>query len=616
MKRRDFLLGSAATFVAMPAAAHMAHNTGGMPMTATGNLELLEGMPLEDMPRLANTATAPGLFEAQVLAGPSTVRYVPDLETPVLAYNGSCPGPIIEATEGDRVRITFRNEIPGQDSTIHWHGMRVPPDQDGNPQDAVPTGSGRVYEFTLPEDSAGPYWYHPHPHDLTAEQFYRGLNGVFLVKPKVDPIPPEYGDTLLFFTDLRLAGDGTMPESTPIDLMNGRVGDHVLVNGQKNPLMILPQGTRRRFRLFNAMNGRYLRLTFGEAAMTIVGTDGGLIEAPVPGVSEVLLSPAERIEVVVDFGEPGTRTLKTLPYDRGWMGPGVPDDGDMTLLTVEVTESDKPVEMPPLPATLRRIEPLGEPVVTRRFELGEVMGHMHHAATAEADKTMTGKAKTDKGMAGMQGMAGGHDHSTHDHGTMAGSAQGHAMAAASEAKAMAGMGQTGMAHDHGTMAGSAQGHAMAAASEAKAMAGMGHDHGAVTDAGHGHITPGEGHEHGSAAGMGMAFLINGKIFDMDRVDIQPKVGDVELWEVFNPTDMDHPFHVHGTQFQIVEIEGPGGAKTKPPYRAWKDMVNIRSGETARFLIRQDTPGLRLYHCHILEHARLGMMANAEVIAAG
>lgn len=561
MKRRDFLLGGVATCIAGQAAAHGTekHDHGAhhhAKAHAQAGPELLEGMPFEDMPRLVNRATEPGVFEAELQAGPATMRYDASLETPVLAYNGTCPGPLIEATEGDRVRIAFRNDIPEQETTIHWHGMLVPADQDGNPQDAVPAGSARVYEFTLPEDSAGPYWYHPHPHDLTAEQFYRGLNGVFLVRPKRDPIPPEYGDTVLFFTDLRLADDGSMPESTPADLMNGRVGDHVLVNGLKNPLLTLPAGSSRRFRLYNAMNGRYLRLTFGDAAMTIIGTDGGLIEKPVPGVSEVLLAPAERIEVVVAFDRPGTATLRTLPYDRGWMGPGVPDDGNLTLLTVEVTEASELVRMPPLPATLRKIKPLGTPVVTRRFEFGEVMGHMGHAATAEADGTR----------AGMKPMAGGHDH-----GAMAG--HGH----------------------HGTMAGHAGTQAMG---------------------GHAHMAPGPGHDHGAAAGMGMAFLINGKIFDMDRIDIRPKVGDVELWEVANPTDMDHPFHVHGTQFQIVEIEGPGGAKTKPPYLAWKDMVNIRPGETARFLIRQDMPGLRMYHCHILEHAKLGMMANAEVVPVG
>ena len=545
MNRREFLLTGAAAWVVAPAVAHGhdGHNHGmaGMP-------ELLEGNPFEDLSPLANESVAPGLFEARLRAGPGTVRYLPGVETPVLAYNDLCPGPLIEATEGDRIRIDFRNGIPGQPSTIHWHGMQVPADQDGNPQDIVASGSGRFYEFTLPEGSAGSYWYHPHPHGLTAEQFYRGLNGVFLVRPKVDPIPAAYGDTVLFMTDLRLAADGSMPPSTPADMMNGRVGDHVLVNGQKNPLLVVPAGTRRRFRLYNAMNGRYLRLTFGDGAMTVIGTDGGLLEAPVPGVSEVLLVPGERMEVVVAFDRPGTATLNTLPYDCGWMGPGVPDDGDMTLLTVGVTEATAPVEVPPLPASLRSIPPLGDPAVTRRFELGEVMaGHMQHGAG-------------------------------HDMGAMAA----------------------------GTKPGNA------AAGGTATMTGMaGHDHAAMTRAGRDMAAAG----HAPEPGMGMAFLINGKTFDMHRVDIRPKVGDVELWEIVNPTDMDHPFHVHGAQFQIVEFEDARGVR-KPPYRAWKDVVNVRPGETARFLIRQDMPGLRPYHCHILEHGQLGMMANAEVVAVG
>ncbi|MEQ8814468.1 MAG: multicopper oxidase family protein [Thalassobaculum sp.] len=571
MKRRDFLLTGAAAWVVAPAVAHghsgHDHGKAGMPAKP----ELLEGNPFEDLSPLANESVAPGLFEAQLRAGPATVRYLPGVETPVLAYNDLCPGPMIEATEGDRVRIDFRNGIPDQPSTIHWHGMQVPADQDGNPQDIVASGSGRFYEFTLPEGSAGSYWYHPHPHGLTAEQFYRGLNGVFLVKPKVDPIPAAYGDTVLFMTDLRLAADGTMPPSTPADMMNGRVGDHVLVNGQKNPLLVVSAGTRRRFRLYNAMNGRYLRLTFGDAAMTVIGTDGGLLEAPVPGVSEVLLVPGERMEVVVAFDQPGTATLRTLPYDRGWMGPGVPDDGDMALLTVAVTAATAPAEMPPLPAVLRSIPALGAPVVTRRFEFGEVMpGHMHHGA-GHGMATMAAGAKPVDAAAGgaatMTGMAG------HDHGAMM------AKSPAAETKAMPAMG--------------------------------GHDHAAMTEAGKGMAATGNPPD----PGMGMAFQINGKTFDMHRVDIRPKVGDVELWEIVNPTDMDHPFHVHGTQFQIVEFEDAGGVR-KPPYRAWKDVVNVRPGETARFLIRQDMPGLRLYHCHILEHGQLGMMANAEVVAVG
>ena len=116
-----------------------------------------------------------------------------------------------------------------------------------------------------------------------------------------------------------------------------------------------------------------------------------------------------------------------------------------------------------------------------------------------------------------------------------------------------------------------------------------------------------------ANGMTMGFLINGKSFDMNRIDEESKVGQVELWEINNPTDMDHPFHIHGTQFQATETEREG-VKTKMPFRALKDTVNVKRGETVRLLTRQDLPGLRMYHCHILEHEDLGMMGQLNVKA--
>ena len=75
--------------------------------------------------------------------------------------------------------------------------------------------------------------------------------------------------------------------------------------------------------------------------------------------------------------------------------------------------------------------------------------------------------------------------------------------------------------------------------------------------------------------------------------------------------MPHPFHVHGTQFQIVAYEKDGQVRT-PGYRAWKDTVNVVPGETVRLLLRQDQPGPRMYHCHILEHEELGMMGVLDV----
>jgi bilirubin oxidase len=100
---------------------------------------------------------------------------------------------------------------------------------------------------------------------------------------------------------------------------------------------------------------------------------------------------------------------------------------------------------------------------------------------------------------------------------------------------------------------------------------------------------------------------------MNRVDVVAKTGQVELWEIVNQADMDHPFHVHGTQFQVVEHERDGKV-TKPAYLAWKDTVNVAKDETVRLLLRQDQPGARMYHCHILEHEQLGMMGIVDVQA--
>ncbi|MBZ9816606.1 multicopper oxidase family protein [Mesorhizobium sp. CA7] len=281
-----------------------------------------------------------------------------------------------------------------------------------------------------------------------------------------------------------------MPENTMTDMMNGRVGDHVLVNGQKNPRLAVAMGTKRRLRLYNATNARFLRLAFVNAAMTVIGSDGGLLEAPV-AADEILLSPAERVELVVAFDKPGTATLTTLDYDRGWMGPGRPEDKRLALLTADVSDTQAE-PMPPLPERLRPIARFGQPTVSRRLVFTETMA----------------------------------------------------------------------------------------------------------------MKP---------TGMEMGFLINGMAFDMRRVDIVARAGDTELWETVNQADMDHPFHLHCTQFQLIERERDGKV-SKPPYLAWKGTVNVARGETVRLVTRQERPGTRMYHCHILEHEQLGMMGVVDVQA--
>ena len=103
-------------------------------------------------------------------------------------------------------------------------------------------------------------------------------------------------------------------------------------------------------------------------------------------------------------------------------------------------------------------------------------------------------------------------------------------------------------------------------------------------------------------------MINNRHFDMARVDYTAKLGTTEIWKVENLVGMDHPFHMHGFQFQVIERNG------KPePFNSWKDVVNVRRQETVRFVVRfDDFPGKWMFHCHILNHEDQGMMGILEV----
>ena len=143
----------------------------------------------------------------------------------------------------------------------------------------------------MPVGSAGTYWYHPHPHELTAEQVFRGMAGLLIVRSRTDPVPAAIEEKLLVISDLRLAADGTIPANTAMDWQNGREGNYVLVNGQYQPVLAINPGQSQRWRILNATNARYLRLALTGHTMTLIGTDGGLLRSPVPGLDEILLAP-------------------------------------------------------------------------------------------------------------------------------------------------------------------------------------------------------------------------------------------------------------------------------------------------------------------------------------
>lgn len=153
----------------MPGMADMTHAPAPAPLAPLAAVDALAaGAPLANLRTLANESREAGVFRATLIAQPAAHALLAD--TPPTTFwqydsgaannDGPMIGPLIDVREGDRVEIRFVNRL-AQPTTIHWHGLPVPPDQDGNPANPIAPGAAHVYRFTLPKGSAGTYWYHP-----------------------------------------------------------------------------------------------------------------------------------------------------------------------------------------------------------------------------------------------------------------------------------------------------------------------------------------------------------------------------------------------------------------------------------------------------------------------
>lgn len=115
------------------------------------------------------------------------------------------------------------------------------------------------------------------------------------------------------------------------------------------------------------------------------------------------------------------------------------------------------------------------------------------------------------------------------------------------------------------------------------------------------------------SGHGHHVTINGKKFDPDRIDFTQALGKTEIWEVYNVKDkmggMLHPFHIHGTQFKVISLNGKEPTATLQGY---KDTIDLQPGDRAKLAVTFEKPGVYMYHCHILEHEENGMMGQVKV----
>jgi FtsP/CotA-like multicopper oxidase with cupredoxin domain len=240
-------------------------------------------------------------------AAPATQSLVgaPHPTTAVWAYDGSVPGPVLRYRQGDRLRVAVENALPVE-TTVHWHGLRVPNAMDGVPhvtQAPIRNGGRFLYEFDLPD--AGTYWYHPHPG--SGEQVGRGLYGALIVEER-DP-PKVDRDLVWVLSDWRLDREARIGEdfaNLHDASHNGRIGNTVTLNGVVPETLEVRAGERLRLRLVNASNARIYRLGFAGHAPRLIALDGQPVEPHV--ADKVVLGPGMRADLILDCtAAPGSR---------------------------------------------------------------------------------------------------------------------------------------------------------------------------------------------------------------------------------------------------------------------------------------------------------------------
>lgn len=240
-------------------------------------------VPVEtpDVPRLP-WKLVEGVKEFHLTAEPVRTEFVPGRIVDAWGYNGSVPGPTIEANEGDRVRVIFDNHLPEM-TTVHWHGLEVPMDVDGVPglgQDPVMPGGRFIYEFTLHQN--GTFFYHSH----FPMQEMMGMIGLFILHPKESYRPKVHRDFGLVLQEWALLPNNTVPNTLAMEF------NWLTINGKAGPActpMLVRLGERVRLRIVNLGMDHHPMHLHGNT-WVVTGTEGGRVPeaAWTPGNTEIV----------------------------------------------------------------------------------------------------------------------------------------------------------------------------------------------------------------------------------------------------------------------------------------------------------------------------------------
>ena len=298
------------------------------------------------------------------------IEIYPDKQTEVLTFQRDLPNPTIRIKRGEKFDLDFTNDLP-ETTIIHWHGLIVPAEMDGHPKDVIPTAVTKHYHYTV-DQSAGTFWYHTHPHARTGKEIYHGLSGFYIIEDEEERglnLPSGEFELPLSIQDRRFDEKRKLIyKEIPLD-NNGVMGDVILVNATPFPYKNV-KNRKYRLRILNSSSARTYRLAFdGIDEFALIGTDAGLLEAPMI-VKSVIVAVAERVDIIVDFKEKSIGdvvTLKTLGFKEVSnlkLHPKYPDfDAQMDIMQFHISE--KAEDPSSLPAKLVHIPRMKESEAVR-----------------------------------------------------------------------------------------------------------------------------------------------------------------------------------------------------------------------------------------------------------
>jgi len=364
----------------------------------TNGIKIMEGdfqTPLPSPPAfdLKNTTA----FEAKQ----TQVAILKGKKTNVYGYYDGMLGKTFVLNKGDVINLKFTNSLQ-QATNIHWHGLIIPSEMDGFPAAVTEPGSSFEYRFTV-NQRAGTYWYHPHPDGLTAEQVMQGLAGFFIVRDEEEAalkLPNDDSEIAFVIQDRRFKGNGDFDYNpTNEEVMTGFLGDYILVNGAFNPYKTV-KAAWNRLRIINGSNARVYNLAFSNGQnFAVIGSDAGLLTSP-ETVNNILVSPGERIDMLVDFSDVANKDifLQSESFDGG----GVQGKDTFKIMKFAIGEkANEPFTLPTTLSAIEKIKP-SSATKTRMFDISNASVHgggmMNMKMDTEDTTRKTGSNMGENGM--------------------------------------------------------------------------------------------------------------------------------------------------------------------------------------------------------------------------